>query len=183
MSHIIKDSFYKDRYYQISMTSLSDQEEIETARYKKLKELSKNPIDQNTIKESLQNFGKTASGSHYHYLSFTAIQKDLYSLIGIQKYEHLQHIDVSNNHLISLKPLLNLKYLISLNASHNKLKKCLDPKFLPHNLEELNLSHNQISQIENVTQHPYLKNLNLNNNKIQKINGLSENKNLEILKL
>lgn len=61
MTEIIKDSFYKSRYYEFSINEwdLSGKDGIER---KKLKELSKQPIPQDIINESLRNLGKSAAG-------------------------------------------------------------------------------------------------------------------------
>lgn len=43
-------------------------------------------------------------------------------------YVNLEHIDVSNNNIRSLKVLSNFRYLVSLDASHNNLAR-LDVKY------------------------------------------------------
>jgi hypothetical protein len=50
----------------------------------------------------------------------------------------------------------------------------------PNSLEELDLSHNEISQMVDMSVHKYLKRLNLNNNSISVIEGLEKNSNLEV---
>lgn len=38
----------------------------------------------------------------------------------------MQEVNISNNNLVTLKPLSSLKYLLKLNAKGNKLGKLLD---------------------------------------------------------
>lgn len=45
---------------------------------------------------------------------------------GLEEYIHLQNVNVSNNNLVTLKPLSSLKYLVKVNAKNNKLSKLLD---------------------------------------------------------
>ncbi|EAR96271.2 LRR and guanylate kinase domain protein (macronuclear) [Tetrahymena thermophila SB210] len=182
MSEIAKDSFYKERYYQLSLTSWGEDEK-KFMENRKLKELSRNVMTEEIIKSSLGTLGKTAQGSHYAFLSFNASNKDLYSIGGIEDFKHLQYIDVSFNNLITLKPLSQLKYITYLNISHNNLTKLLDFKEIPYNLEEVISSHNQINEIKDLSEHKFLKKLDLSNNQIEKIEGLSSNKDLQILKL
>ncbi|EGR34220.1 leucine-rich repeats and guanylate kinase domain protein [Ichthyophthirius multifiliis] len=182
MTEIIKESFYQDKLYQLSVTSWGEEEQKQRLN-RRLNELSKNNMTQETIKNSLKNLGKTSQGSSYAFLSFIAIQKDLYSIIGIENYKHLQYIDVSHNNLITLKPLNSLKYITHLNVSHNNLNKLLDFKEIPYNLEEVISSHNQIQVIPDLSAHKYLKKLDLSHNKITQIQGLSKNDNLSVLKL
>lgn len=51
---------------------------------------------------------------------------------------------------------------------------------VPLNLEEVDCSFNEITEIPNLSQHRFLKKLNLSNNKISKIDGLSANSNLMV---
>lgn len=46
----------------------------------------------------------------------------------MEKYIHVQQMDVSGNNIMSLKPLSALKYLTHLKASDNKLTKMNDFK-------------------------------------------------------
>ena len=81
-----------------------------------------------------------------------------------------------------MQNLTDIKHLIKLNASNNRIKKMLD--FAPPaNLEVVDYSMNQIEVIENVGFNPYLKHLCLDDNKISKIEGLTGNKGLISLSL
>jgi Leucine-rich repeat (LRR) protein len=84
--------------------------------------------------------------------------------------------------LTTLAPLSNLKHLLKLNASGNKLTQMLDfdP---PAALEWVDLSDNQISKIDNVARNPYLRQLFLDKNCIQTIENLKQNTHLRVLSL
>lgn len=75
-SQILKDTFYREK-----LLSLSTTEQSLNAEKKKLRELSKNPIEPEIIIEGLGNLGKTAEGSSYSYLSVDLSGKDLFSLL------------------------------------------------------------------------------------------------------
>lgn len=124
--------------------------------------------------------------------------------IDILNYHHyLQYLDLSNNHLTSLKPLGQLPFLIYLDASNNSLTKILDfkaPFYLTYvnyaynnltNLRDLSdfwslvfmdLAHNSIKKISGLQRLKYLRNLNLAYNEIECIENLN-NLNLQILHL
>lgn len=99
------------------------------------------------MKKILQNFGKTSSGETYAFLEFICTHKKLRSIKTIQNYQHLQKVDLSYNHLTSLKYLSGLKYLISIIAINNQLTSVLDMKYIPQSLDYVDLSHNQIAKI------------------------------------
>lgn len=57
-----------------------------------------------------------------------------------------------------LSPLNDLKYLLILDASHNKLTKLLDFS-PPKNLQKVDLSYNDIEEMTDLTPHHYLMSL------------------------
>lgn len=67
MTHLIKDTFYKEKLLQVSLSSLSF-----TQDPAKSKESHKQAMSDETVKRALGTFGKTAEGPHYSFLSFTA---------------------------------------------------------------------------------------------------------------
>ena len=89
---------------------------------------------------------------------------------------------MSENRLTNLKPLGELRHLLTINASGNMLTKLLnfDP---PANLLYADFSTNQITDIGNLSGHKYLQRLYLDGNAIKEIQGLSELRNLRILSL
>ncbi|CAK66253.1 unnamed protein product (macronuclear) [Paramecium tetraurelia] len=178
MTHLIKDTFYKEKLYQVSLSSFSFAQE-QAGKQKEAKQ----PISEDVLKKALTTYGKTAEGQHYAYLSFMANNLDLTSLHGIEKFKHLQHIDVSNNSIKSLKPLNGLKYIITLKASNNRLTKLLDLKHIPLQIMDVDCSNNEIEVIPDLSCHRFLRYLNLSYNKIRQIEGVQKNKYLQVLKL
>jgi hypothetical protein len=75
-SQILKDTFYREK-----LLSLSTTEQSLNVEKKKLRELSKSPIDPETIVSGLSSLGKTADGTSYSYLSIDISNKDLFSIM------------------------------------------------------------------------------------------------------
>ena len=73
---------------------------------------------------------------------------------------------ISNNKLIHLKDLSQLKHMVKLKASWNQLRRMFDFE-PPANLEWVDYSGNAINKIENAYKNIYLKYLNLDSNNIQ----------------
>lgn len=181
MDNYSKESFYNSRLYQFSLTT-DDEEDDRKSQKKALKRMSQEPLSEEVLKVGLSNIGKTASGDGYAFLTLKLNDCGIFTIRGVEKYIHVQQMDVSGNNIMSLKPLSALKYLTHLKASDNKLTKMNDFK-APNSLEELDLSNNEISQMGDMSVHKYLKRLNLNNNSIVRIEGLEKNSNLEVLHL
>lgn len=70
----------------------------------------------------LGDFGRNALGDNYAFLSLDLRYKDITALNGIQKYQYLQKLNISNNHLTSLKALRALPYITDIDASKNMLE-------------------------------------------------------------
>eukprot|EP00945_MAST-04E_sp_MAST-4E-sp1_P000381 g381.t1 len=100
-----------------------------------------------------------------------------------EKLPFLQKINVSHNTIGSLASFAGFKYLHSLDASHNKLRSCLE--FCPKHFDDdddcndnvgsslvrADLSYNKIKDTIPVKIHQYLRVLNLDNNKITSLCG------------
>ncbi len=109
---------------------------------------------------------------------------------GVERYKHIQEINVSCNQLATLKPLGELKHLCTLNASYNQLHRMFDFSYFlvlhtscspPANLQLADYSNNNITKIEGAHKHRYLRTLVLDNNQISVIEGLSKNVCLSVL--
>jgi len=61
---------------------------------------------------------------------------------------------------LDLSPLSNLQYLLTLDASHNKITQLLDFE-PPKNLKEVDMSYNAITEMSDLSSHHYLMKLNL----------------------
>jgi hypothetical protein len=142
------------------------EEEKEKIEKKKLKEMSREPVDEQIFKNGLSCLGKTFNNARHAYLNLNISNNNLVSIVGIEKFKYLQVVDVSNNKLINLKDLSHLKHMIKLNASWNQIRRTFDfdP---PANLEHVDYSGNLINKIENAEKNIYLKTLILDSNNIQ----------------
>ncbi|KAL2711465.1 leucine-rich repeat-containing protein 9-like [Vespula squamosa] len=101
---------------------------------------------------------------------------------------HLESLDLSRNHIISLESLNTLPKLKTLRMSYNRLEtlqldRSNDSDGFP-NLSTLYLDHNRIGSIT-LTDHshifPTLKHLFLHHNRLADVYGLRQNSTLEIL--
>ncbi len=142
------------------------EEEKEKIEKKKLKEMSKEPIEDEIFKRGLSCLGKTFNNARHAYLNLNISNNNLVSIVGVEKYKYLQVVDVSYNKLIHLKDLSHLKHIIKLKAAGNQLRKTFDFE-PPANLEYVDYSGNLINKIENAYKNVYLKTLILDNNNIQ----------------
>jgi internalin A len=116
----------------------------------------------------------------------------------LEKYPHLQDVDVGENRLQDLSALAYLPYLTRLDASHNFLTEALDfatrkcdewqswntgDKWVGSALREANLAHNRIQTIRDLYWHRYLSVLDLSHNALLKISGFEGLKYLRSLDL
>lgn len=112
----------------------------------------------------LREYGHTDIEYPSFYLEdieeFELSSSDIIDLDGVQFCINAKNIDVSNNRITDLSPLIGLK-----------------------NLEELNLSDNQIGYIDCLSNLESLKTLKLSNNFIEDISPLFELRKLEFVEL
>jgi internalin A len=112
----------------------------------------------------LREYGDTEIEYPSYYLEeieeFELSSSDLNDLDGVQFCIHAKSIDVSNNCISDLSPLVGLK-----------------------DLEELNLSDNQVGFIDDLSYLKGLRSVMLSNNYIEDISPLFELKNLEYVEL
>ena len=99
---------------------------IKKHELKNKKKLAKGDIDPEIIKEGLYDLGITYNKYNHAYLSINLSGKDLFSVGGINKFQYLQNVDVSNNNLTTLDHLSGLRHMIKLNASHNRISDMFD---------------------------------------------------------
>jgi len=113
----LRQFYYDSDYYKLKLEEVvkTEEEIFEETIYK----LSRKELPQEIIQSGLSNFGKTIHGSGFAFLTLDLSNKEVYSLRGIEKFIHLQNLDVSNNKVTDLEPLNGLNVLIRINASHN----------------------------------------------------------------
>jgi Leucine-rich repeat (LRR) protein len=111
--------------------------------------------------------------------------KELQSIIvsvsqGIEKYHHLQHVDLSHNDLVKLRSLSALKHLLTLNAAHNRLSRMLDFE-APVNLVYVDYSYNQIGGLPDLSKNIYLQRIKIDFNKVDRLEQTKQLPNLKEL--
>jgi Leucine-rich repeat (LRR) protein len=140
---------------------ITDNQPVEYVKTKAKTELS-GYVFYDAIK--LREYGHTDIEYPTFYLEdieeFELSSSDIIDLDGVQFCINAKNIDVSNNRITDLSPLLGLK-----------------------NLEELNLSDNQIGYIDCLSNLESLKTLKLSNNFIEDISPLFELRKLEFVEL
>ncbi|KRW99030.1 hypothetical protein PPERSA_11631 [Pseudocohnilembus persalinus] len=166
MSIKLKESHYNERQFNYSLSTWADGENQDD--YKKLKELSKNPLTKDVIQQALQDFGKSAFGPSYTYLSFKASEKDLYGLVVL---------NLSNNNISEIENLEDMN-LTDLNLSSNNIKNAEGLNKL-EKLRILNLQNNQIIKLQGLIDLVSIRELWLSNNKIKHIRELQYLENLQ----
>ncbi|CAL8072709.1 unnamed protein product [Calicophoron daubneyi] len=118
------------------------------------------------ILASLSSIEPTIDGLMYAPTTFVCNKLQLTDLERLQTFIYLRHINVAQNALTDMRPLIHLHNLIDLNASHNKISQIAVGQWPC--MTHLNLNFNQISEIPELRL-PRLKVLCLNNNKIRSL--------------
>ena len=77
------------------------------------------------IRESLSCLGKHPLKLRHAYLNFSAEGKNIRGIDSVQSYPHLMYVSLSNNLIVSLKPLENLPALVQLKARWGRLPRSL----------------------------------------------------------
>ena len=68
------------------------------------------------IRDSLSSLGKHPFALSHAYLALKIVEKNIGNIEIIKEYPNLMFIDLSDNFLVSLKPLENLAALVQLKA-------------------------------------------------------------------
>jgi len=154
---------------------------IQLIKLKKEKELEEKVIKE--LKNQFNITEKNISVNQKGFVNFLSLcHKSLnYVPENINKFSHLNSLDLSFNHITKIENLNGIKKLKKLDLSNNKIIKIegLDNLL---KLQELNLSHNQITEIQGL-ENLKLKYLNLSYNQISKIKGLNRQSKLIELNL
>ncbi|CAL5984355.1 Conserved_hypothetical protein [Hexamita inflata] len=104
-------------------------------------------------------------------VQFSAVNCNLTNLVGLELLNNLKIIQIVDNPVTSLEPILSLRQVTSLTISNSKLNSIAGIKQMKQ-LVELNLGSNQIREISELGNLTNLSKLELQNNDIHRINEL-----------
>ncbi|KAI9146486.1 hypothetical protein BKA69DRAFT_1044966, partial [Paraphysoderma sedebokerense] len=135
------------------------------------------------LQQGLSKMGLSTDGMQEVFKKLSLPNAGLTSIDFIQKYPHIQELEIPGNSLTDVQVLRHLKYLHSVDLSNNNLTRILDFHPVPGNLQEVDLSRNQISVIGDLSVHRFLRRLCLDYNLIKRIDGLIDCKYLTHLSL
>ena len=152
-----------------------------------------NPLTVDMIKSGISMLCKTGDGLEVAYVKLVVQNRELTNVFILSTYIHLRYVDLSFNKLTSLFPLQNMRFLVSLKVTNNKLTspqmsnfpflQFLDLTGNPlkstkgikqQSLEKLILSKTQLESLDDMTSEnlPSLIHLNITHNALKKLDGL-----------
>mmetsp|Transcript_10444 Transcript_10444/g.18816 ORF Transcript_10444/g.18816 Transcript_10444/m.18816 type:complete len:359 (-) Transcript_10444:72-1148(-) len=125
----------------------------------------------NDAEKKLADLGRTLSGKSNAYRSMHCSGKGVGSLKGVEAYEHLHLLDLSQNYIKDVTPLKGLANLLTLNLAQNEIphmRPFLDPEApsFPQ-LLHLDLSGNSLTLLP-ILPFPLLRTCSLAKNEISK---------------
>ncbi|XP_063498330.1 leucine-rich repeat and guanylate kinase domain-containing protein isoform X2 [Symphalangus syndactylus] len=139
-------------------------------------------LREEAVAEALHHLGRSGSGTEQVYLNLTLSGCNFTDVSILCGYVHLQKLDLSANKIEDLSCVSCMPYLLELNASQNNLTTFFNFK-PPKNLKKADFSHNQISEICDLSAYHALTTLILDGNEIEEISGLEMCNNLTHLSL
>ncbi|KAI9197180.1 uncharacterized protein BJ171DRAFT_585973 [Polychytrium aggregatum] len=139
------------------------------------------PLD--VLKRGLSNLGMSPDTLRPVYLKLAVHGGGLEDISILKDYVYLQVLELPRNNISDCSVLSSMRYLVQLDLSGNRLSSVprFDPP--PYNLQVMDLSKNQITDIGDSLSHPFLKKLCLDYNLVENISGLSGCKFLSHLSL
>eukprot|EP00760_Papus_ankaliazontas_P024217 PhM_4_TR2141/c0_g1_i1/m.87475 len=135
-------------------------------------EADKAVLNKQHMRCSLSNLGHIADGVGVAFLRVSLRSLGLRNIERLSEYVHLQDVDLSDNTLEDILVIGALPHLVTLNCAKNKLSSFVDALSPCINLQNLDVSLNQITSMEKYSGFKYLQVLNLSGNKIEEIDGL-----------
>ncbi|XP_037068520.1 leucine-rich repeat-containing protein 23-like [Pollicipes pollicipes] len=168
--------------------------DAEVGEKAKPKEMPKEtPLTIDHVKAGISMLCKTGDGLEIAYVKLVAQGLELTNVFLLSTYIHLRYVDLSNNQLTSLYPLQNMRFLVSLKVSYNKLTSAQLSNFpflqfldltgnlikntqgiKQQSLEKLILSKNKLDSLQDMTADnlPNLIHLNITQNSLKNLDGL-----------
>ncbi|XP_061711929.1 leucine-rich repeat-containing protein 23-like isoform X2 [Cydia pomonella] len=134
----------------------------------RLPEYAERRLNRSEVSVRMSLLGKTAEGDGYTYLKATITNLNLTEISAIKSFQHLQFLDVSNNHLQTkaLEVIKDLPFLVLIQADRNLLTSAALPRM--KYLQVMIMNGNYLKSVHDVYQ-PELSTLEAADNKIDKI--------------
>lgn len=136
--------------------------------------------DENLAKAVREKLGITNENQRIYKSTVKDVQTldlsgfSIENIDGIELFDGLKELNLSNNKIQDLEPLEDMFYLESINLSGNKRIEDLEPLEELHSLKYLNLSDNDIRYVDSLKELEYLKYLNLSKNDISYIEDFDD---------
>ncbi|XP_015685189.1 leucine-rich repeat and guanylate kinase domain-containing protein-like, partial [Protobothrops mucrosquamatus] len=118
-------------------------------------------LSENAVAAALHTLGRSASGTECVYLHLSLSYHLLTDIRILDKYVHLEKLDLSNNKIRDLSCVSHMPCLLELDVSHNALTTYFD--FSPPR----NLQVSELSELEYIESLPLLRVFNLLKNPVQ----------------
>ncbi|KAJ3031200.1 hypothetical protein HDV00_008483 [Rhizophlyctis rosea] len=146
----------------------------EEEEYKK--NIEKLPLPFETLKHGLSELGRSPDGLKMVYLRLALPNANITNIDAVENYKYIQTLDLSGNNLTDSisSPLSQLRHLVYIDLSNNRLTTTPTFNPAPYNLHEMDLSRNQIANIGDLADLRFLKKCCLDRNFIRKITGLAQ---------
>ncbi|WP_172801278.1 HtaA domain-containing protein [Arcanobacterium phocae] len=108
----------------------------------------------------------------------------LTSLRGLEKSPKIQQIDASGNYIEDVSPINGLHNITSLNFSNNRISNIDQLRWdTEDTLENIDLSHNRISDISKWNKVPFVSEIDLSHNLISDLGSLPETRGIRKLNI
>ncbi|KAJ1509838.1 hypothetical protein HMI54_002062 [Coelomomyces lativittatus] len=124
------------------------------------RESGKYPPSMELLSKGLSMLGQSPSGQEIVDVKF------------LENYPNLEYLELPCNRIADVSVLAHLPFLYSVDLSSNRILSFNLPSMVHLNLQHLDLSRNQLSSIEEIGVHKFLKQLCLDHNLIRQIRGL-----------
>ncbi|KAI8925268.1 hypothetical protein BC831DRAFT_415235 [Entophlyctis helioformis] len=147
------------------------------------KRLEQLPLPADMLKRGLSQMGPSADGLKQVYQKLSIPFAGLNNIAALRDYPYIQNLELRGNNITDVSALGSMRYLVQLDLSSNRLTEVLafDPP--PFDLQQVDLSRNQITMIRDLSEHRFLSSLNLDRNLIKTVTGLSQCRHLKHLSL
>ncbi|KAJ3412442.1 hypothetical protein HDV05_000746 [Chytridiales sp. JEL 0842] len=195
------DANYYERPPETFNTETINQQETEGSIDESENNESKLPLEM--LKRGLSELGPSPNALKLVYLKLSLPHAGLTDISSLKGYIYIQNLNLQGNNLTDISVLGHMRYLVYLNVSNNKLQEVCAFSPAPFNLQEIDFSRNQISVINDLSEHKFLKAvlahngisaienleglpiryLDLTSNRIRTLDGLSTLSSLEELRI